>query len=98
MLRKQAWFVEKDQPVEVLEMILIERPIGADRETNAVERKRILLANGRQIAMRRAARAHVVLCMNFEEANVRLRVDNGAVMLGLQPDASPRRNAVSRAR
>jgi hypothetical protein len=33
-------------------MFLIQRPIGTDREANAVERERISLANGRQIAVR----------------------------------------------
>jgi hypothetical protein len=39
MLRKQAWSVKKNQPVEAFEMILIERPVGADRQTDAVERQ-----------------------------------------------------------
>src|SRR5215475_4219748 len=79
-------------------MILIERPIGADRETDAVERQPVLLANGREIPVRRAARAHLVFGVNFEESDVGFLLEDRAVMLSLQPDAPARGDAVSRAR
>ncbi len=75
-------------------MILIERPIGTDRESDAVERQLVSLSNGRQVAVRRAARAHVVFRVDFEEADSRQRFDNRAVMLGLKTDAPARWNAI----
>ena len=75
-------------------MILVERSIGADRQADAVERQRISFADRRQIAVRRASRAHVVFGMHLEETDVGQGFDNRAIMLGLETDTTTRRNAI----
>src|SRR5712664_3166213 len=94
MLRKQPWRVTFHESLEALKMIPVERPIGADRQSDTVERQRISVPNGGQIAMRRTSRAHVVFCMNLEEADVRPCLDDRAVMLCLEADAGARRNEI----
>src|SRR5258708_5335682 len=96
MLREQTRRIAfDDELLEALKMVLIERPIGTDRQPDAVQRQRVLLANGRQITVRRAARAHVIFRMNLEEADVRPGLDDRAIVLGLKADAPTRRNGIS---
>src|SRR5258708_37967188 len=94
MFRKQPRSVTFHETLEALKMIPVERPIGADRQSDAVERQRISVPNGRQIAMRRTSRSHVVFRMNLEEADVRPCLDNRAVVLCLEADAGARRNEI----
>src|SRR6266478_9773515 len=94
MFREQTRRVPLDQPLEAPKMVLIERPIGTDRQPDAVQRQRVLLANGRQITVRRASRAHVIFRMNLKEADVRPGLDDRAVVLGLEADAAPRRDRI----
>src|SRR5205814_7412532 len=49
---------------------------------------------GRQITVLRASRAHVVFGMNLEETDVRPRLDDRAIVLGLEADATARRNRI----
>src|SRR5216684_3922595 len=94
MFREQTRRVTPDELLETLKMILIERPIGADRQSDAVERQRIPFANCRKVAVRRTSRAHVIFRMDLKETDVGQRFDNGAVMLGLEADAGSRRNEI----
>src|SRR5216684_1533618 len=94
MLRKQTGQVTFDELLEAPKMVRIERAIGADRQSDAVERQRIAFPDGRQIAVRRASRAHVIFRMNLEEADIGPGLDDRAVVLGLEADASAGRNAV----
>src|SRR5216684_3731638 len=94
MFRKQPRRVTFHESLEALKMIPVERPIGADRQSDTVERQRISVPNGGQIAMRRTSRAHVVFRMDFKETHVGPRFDNRPVMLCLEADAGARRNEI----
>lgn len=85
MFGKQPWLVASDELPEPTQMIFVQRAIAADRQAEAVERQRILLADGRKVAMRRPSRTHVVLGMDLEETDIRRRIDDQAIVLGLEP-------------
>lgn len=75
-------------------MGLIE-PVGrAERQTDAVKRQGVSLGNGFEVAVWRAARAHVVFRMHFEPPDVRLIRDDFRIVLGLEPDSGAYRNRV----
>ncbi len=61
-----------------MKVIAVQRLLSADRQAHAVKRQRIVLADRGQVTMRRTARDHVILGMNFEEADVRTGVEDGA--------------------
>lgn len=90
VLGEQCGLVALDEMVQPLQVIPIERPIGADRQADAVQRERITVTDLREIAVRRAARSHVVLGVNLEKADGGLRVDDRAIVPGLEPYASAR--------
>ena len=69
----------------------VERAGRADRQADAVQRKRIKLADRVEAAVRRAAAAHVVFRVDFEKPKLRARIDDRLEMLGLEPDADARR-------
>ena len=75
-------------------MPFIERPIGTDRQADAVKRQLVSFADGRQVTMRWSTGAHVIFGMDFEESDIGKRFDDGAVMLGLEADAPAGRNAI----
>ena len=85
---------------EPLKMSAVERPGRADREADAVQRQRIELADRIEAAMRRAARAHIVLRVDLEKPKLRTRVEDRLEMLGLEADAdagggqAPRRTTI----
>lgn len=81
--------VAVEQDAQAAEMVRVERPVGADREADPVDRQRIAGADGGQVPVRRPAGTHVVLGMDLEEADVGLRVENLVVVLGLEADARP---------
>src|SRR5216683_7150592 len=68
MLGDQRRLVAIDEMLETRQMCPVERPLAADRQAHAVQRDGIVASHGFEGAMRRSARAHVVLGMNFEEA------------------------------
>ena len=72
VLRKQSRLVTLVQRLQPVQMLSVERAVRADRETDAVQRDRIELADGFEVTVRRAARAHVVLGVDLEEADVGL--------------------------
>ena len=77
-------------------MIAVERLRRADGEADAMQRQRVGLAQKAQLRMRDAARAHVVLGMDFEKAErLALRRDGGE-MLRLEADAGAGRKARGR--
>ena len=90
MLREQARLVAVDQMPEALEVVPVEGPGGADRQADPVQRQRIALADGAEIAMRRTAGAHVVLGMDLEPADIGLARQDRLVVLGLEADADAR--------
>src|SRR5438876_10479534 len=96
MFRKEPRRVTSDQSLETSKMIAIERPVGADRQSDAMERQGTIFADRRQIAMRRPARAHIVFGVDLEEADVGQRLHDRAIVLGLEADAGARRNAALR--
>ena len=62
---------------------------AAKRKTDAVQRQRIVAANGVEVGERLAA-THIVLGMDFEPRHLGARVDDDLVVLKAQPD--PRRS------
>ena len=72
---------------EPLKMRAIERSRRADRQADAVQRKRVALADRVEPAMRRAARAHVVFRVDFEKPKLRTRFDDRVEMLRLETHA-----------
>ncbi|KAG1082506.1 hypothetical protein G6F40_015094 [Rhizopus arrhizus] len=74
-------------------MRLVEWPVGTDGQAHAVQRQGIVFSDGRQVAMGRAASAHVVFRMNFKEAHIRPRFDDGSVVVGLKAYAGSRRDS-----
>ena len=68
-------------------MRAVQRSGRADREADAVQRERIAFADRLEPPVRRPARAHVVLGVDFEEAEVRAGLEDGVEMLGLEADA-----------
>ena len=71
MLGHQRRLVALDETAEARKMRPVERLRTADRHAHAVQRHRMVAAEALQRAMRRSARAHVVLGMDFEEAALR---------------------------
>ena len=69
------------------EMGAVERPGRADRQADAVQRKRIAAADRLEPTVRRTARAHVVLGVNLEKAEFGTRIQDGVEMLGLEAHA-----------
>ena len=65
-----------------MEMIFVQRAIGADRESDAVNRERITVADGGEIPVRRPARARVVFRMDLEEADIGRGFEDRAGVLG----------------
>ncbi len=67
MLGNQRRLIAIDEGLEPLEMRFIERLRAADRHANAVERKRVVLADLAKSSMGRTAGAHVVFGVDFKE-------------------------------
>lgn len=86
MLGEQGRRVTGDERLQPCEMLRVEGPVRADRQSHTVQRQRVAFAHHREIAMRRTAGPHVVFRVNLEEADLWPCLDHGAVMLGLQPD------------
>ena len=68
-------------------MVAIQPPRAADRQADPVDRKRIVLPQRRQLPMRRTARAHVILGVDFKETQRRAGFADGGEMFGLEADA-----------
>ncbi len=92
VLGEETRLVALVQMLQPQEMIAVERPVGADREPDAVQRQRVALADRGQVAMRRPAGAHVVLRVHLEEAEVGAALEDVAIVLRLQPHARARRD------
>ena len=88
VLREKPRLIAPDQRLQPAEMGAVEGSRSADREANTVQRKRIAFADRLEIAVGRPALAHVVLGMDFEEADIGLRLDDVPVVLGLEADAA----------
>lgn len=87
MLRKAFGPVAIAQPAQALQMRAVERSVDADRQADAMQRQREALVQMRELRMRAAAFAHVILGMNLDEAD-RARVGDQALeMIRLESDA-----------
>ena len=93
VLGKRGRLVAIDQRGQPVEVRLVERLDTADRQTDAMQRQRIVFAHPRQEVVERTAVDHVVLGVHFEEADVRARGQHLAKVLGLEPDAGASRQA-----
>ena len=76
---------------EPLKMRAIERSRRADRQADAVQRKRVALADRVEPPMRRAARPHVVFRVHLEKSKLRTRFDDRVEMLRLETHADAAR-------
>ena len=94
MLGKQAGSVAPPELPQPLDVVFVQRTVRADRESDTVKGQRVAFPDGRQVAMRRTSRAHIVLRMHLEEADVGQRFDDGAVVLGLETDSGSLRYAI----
>ena len=94
MFGEQARLVAPPEMSQPLDVVLVQRPVRTDRETDTVKGQRVALPDSRQVTVRRTSRPHVVLRMHFEETDVGRRVDDCAVMLGLEADAGALRYAI----
>ena len=74
--------------LQPLQMIAIQWEITANRKPNAMQRDRIVNADGREVSMWSTAAAHIILCMDLEEPDIRLCSQNIAIVLGLQSEAA----------
>ncbi len=84
MLGEHRRLVAIEQRLQAREMITVERPRTADREPDAVHGQRKLPGDVAQQTMRRAAGAHVVLGMDFEEIDRARIAENVQRVLRLQ--------------
>ena len=76
---------------DALEMRAIEPFGAAERKADAMQRYRIIAADGVEIAQRRAA-AHVIFGVNLHPGDVGPRVEHRLMVLKAQPDPGFRRN------
>ncbi len=90
VLGKGSRPVALDESFQPRQMSLVEWTFGADRQTDPMQRNRVMFGNCFEIAMRRPTGAHVVLGMNLEEADIRLPVDDLGIMCRLQAEAGAR--------
>ncbi len=77
-----------DDARDTLEMCNVEIVRTVQRQADAVQRKRIVVADGVKISERRPA-THVVLGVNLQPRHRGARIDDRLMMLEAQPD--PRR-------
>ena len=77
-------------------MLGVQRRIGPDGQPHAVYRERIRLANAGEVMVKRAARHHVVLGMDFKEADVWLGGQNFLKMFRFQAHTGPGRQRQGR--
>lgn len=87
MLGKTFRPVAVAQPAQALQMRAIERRVGADRQADAVHRQGEALVQPRELRVREAAIAHVVLGVHFDEADGAGIGVQTVEVLGLEPDA-----------
>src|SRR5580693_7272784 len=84
MFRDKRRLIAFNKPTKSLEMSFTQGVRTADRHADAVQRYRIFAANDLERAMRRSARAHVVLCMDLKEAATLAVGEDGREMLGFE--------------
>ena len=96
MFRDKRRLIAFNKPTKSLEMSFIQGARTPDRHADAVQRHRIFAANDLERAMRRSARAHVVLCMDLEEAAMLAVGEDGREMLGLEACARKPRHRIRR--
>jgi hypothetical protein len=96
MLRDKRRLIAFNKSTKSLEMSFIQGARTADRHADAVQRYRIFAANDLERATRRSARAHVVLCMDLEEAATLAVGEDRREMLGLEACARKPRHRIRR--
>src|SRR5215467_496930 len=96
MLGNQRRLIAIDERLEPLEMRFVKRLRAADRHANAVERKRVVLADLAKRRMRRTAGAHVVFGVDFKETITLPVGQDRRQMFVLEARANTARNGMSR--
>ncbi len=91
VLGHQAGLDPLGDAANAFEMRRVQSLGAAERQPDAVQRNRIIAADGVEIAQRRAA-AHVVLGVNFHPRHVGANVQHRLVVLEAQPYSGFRRN------
>ncbi len=87
MLGEDRRLIPRGHAREPREMGGVQRSRRADRQADAVQRQRVDRADRLEPAVRRPARAHVVLCMDLEKTELRAHPHDGVEVLGLEADA-----------
>lgn len=90
MFGKHPRLTAVDQHPQPGQVVRVQRPRAADRQAYAMPRRRVVLPDQGQPAVRRATRAHVILGMDFKEAKVGRGCQDRRQMGGLQADAAAR--------
>ena len=87
VLRDDGRLIALGDPGESLKMRAVQRFGRTDRQANAVQRERIAFADRLEPPVWRTAGAHIVLSVDFEEAEIRAPLENGVEMFGLEANA-----------
>ncbi len=87
MLGEACRLIAVAQRFQAGEMFAVDRLCGSDRQPDAMDGQGIAIAQCAELRVRRAARTHVVLGMDFDEADRLLAGKNVDEMLRLESDA-----------
>ena len=87
MLGKRFRLVAVDQRGEAVKVGFVQWRFTADGEANAVDGQCIVGADAAEIVVKGPARHHVVLGVDLEEAERRLRFEHVEEVFGLEPQA-----------
>src|SRR5437868_14399472 len=88
---KRLGLIALDQLRESCKVLAVQRTFSANRQADAMQRQRILLADQSQEVMERAASDHVVFSVNFEETEVGPGTEHFTKVLGLEPQSGAAR-------
>ena len=90
MLGKTLRRVALAERFEPRQMVAVERLHRADRQSDAMDRQGVTLAQGAELGVRRTASTHIVFRMNLEEADRLRRANDVVEMRRLEADAGAR--------
>ena len=91
MLREALRLVTIAQHFKSREVVAIERLHRANRQSDAMHRQCIALAQRTKLRMRGSSGTHIILRVHLEEPDRLRGREDVAEMLGLETDASARR-------
>ena len=90
MFRKHRRRVALKQLFQTRQMRAVQWVGATNRQTHAVNRQRVVLGNGAQVAVKTPTRHHVIFGVNLKKPQVRACFQHLCHMLGLETDARQR--------